>query len=145
MKPWPKVRLTYIQTVEKKRKYFHPCGCVGRWPTEPPNYSGFRYYGRLQSIHHVESWEVVRNFHLHFPESPSWEEKEPHFLYKLGPPIRPLHDVKSGKVVRGIRVWPMRCTGAPGSCSMIPPSPARWESSTMTRGERRIAEDRLRV
>jgi hypothetical protein len=99
--------LTYIDTVEKRRRYFHPCGGVGRWPTEPPNYIGFRYYGRLQSIHHVESWEVVRNFHLHFHESPSWEEKEPHFLYKLGPPIRPSHDVKSGKVVRAIRVWAM--------------------------------------
>ena len=99
--------LTYIDTVEKRRRYFHPCGGVGRWPTEPPNYIGFRYYGRLQSIHHVESWEVVRNFHLHFPESPSWEEKEPHFLYKLGPPICPSPGVKSGKVVRAIRVWAM--------------------------------------
>jgi hypothetical protein len=99
--------LTYIKTVEERGKYFHPCGGVGNWPTEPPNYIAFRYCGRLQSIHYIESWEIVRDFHLRFPESPSWQEKEPHFLYKLGPPIRPSQEVKSGKVVRAIRVWAM--------------------------------------
>lgn len=98
--------LTYIQTVEKRRKYFHPYGGVRGWPKEPPNYIGFRYHGVLQSIHHIENWEVIKNFHLHFPESPD-EEEEPYFLYKLGPPIRPSRELKSGKVVRSMRVWAM--------------------------------------
>lgn len=99
--------LSYIQTVEKKRRYFHPTGGEGGWPKEPPNYIGFRYDGVLQSIHHIESWEVFKNFHKHFPESPDWEEKKSFFLYRLGPPIRPRHTVKSGKVVRALRVWAM--------------------------------------
>ena len=98
--------LTYIQTVEKRRKYFHPYGGVRGWPKEPPNYIGFRYHGVLQSIHHVENWKVIKNFHLHFPESPD-EEEEPYFLYKLGPPIRPSRELKSGKIVRSLRVWAM--------------------------------------
>ena len=99
--------LTYIQTVEKRRRYFHPYGGAGGWPKEPPNYIGFRYYGALQSIHHIESWEVIKNFHPHFHESPDWQETNPYFLYKLGPPIRPSREVKSGKIVRSLRVWAM--------------------------------------
>jgi hypothetical protein len=97
--------LTYIQTVEKRRRYFHPCGGAGKWPTEPPNYIAFRYCGRLQSIHHIESSEVITNPHKHFPKVD--EKWEPHFLYRLGPPIRPSREVRSGKVVRSMRVWAM--------------------------------------
>ncbi len=98
--------LTFIQVVEKRKRYFHPYGVRG-WPKEPPNYLGFRYNGRLQSIHHVESAEVIRNFHPHFPECPDKEEKEPLFLYRLGPAIRPAHEVKNGKVQRNARRWAM--------------------------------------
>jgi hypothetical protein len=99
--------LSFIQTVEKRRRYFHPTGGAGGFPKEPPNYIGFRYGSVLQSIHHIESWEVFKNFHKHFPESPDWEENKTFFLYRLGPPIRPTHTVKSGKVVRALRVWAM--------------------------------------
>jgi uncharacterized membrane protein len=61
----------------------------------------------LQSIHHVESAEVIKNFHPHFPERPDKEEKEPHFLDRLGPPSRPAHEVKNGKVRRNARRWAM--------------------------------------
>jgi hypothetical protein len=98
--------LTFIEVVEKRKRYFHPYGVRG-WPKEPPNYIGFRYNGRLQSIHHVESAEVIKNFHPHFPEYPDKEEKEPLFLYKLGPAIRPAHEVKNGKVQRNARRWAM--------------------------------------
>jgi hypothetical protein len=98
--------LNFIQTVEKRKRYFHPYGVRG-WPKEPPNYIGFRYNGQLQSIHHVESAKVIKNFHPYFPEAPDKEEKEPLFLYRLGPPIRPANQVKSGKVQWSARRWAM--------------------------------------
>jgi len=54
--------LTFIQVVEKRKRYFHPYARSG-WPKQPPNYLGFRYGGCLQRIHHVESAEVIKNFH----------------------------------------------------------------------------------
>lgn len=51
-------RLSWIDFVEKERLYFHPMG-RGGWPKEPPNYIGVRYRGHLQSIHHVDAWEIV--------------------------------------------------------------------------------------
>ena len=99
--------LTYIQTVEKRRRYFHPYGGVRGWPKEPPNYIGFRYDGILQSIRHIEKWEVIKNFHPHFPESPDEEEGEPYFLYRLGPAIRPSRQVETGKIFRGSKRWAM--------------------------------------
>jgi hypothetical protein len=98
--------LTYIQTVQDRRHYFHPYARDG-WPKEPPNYLGFRFYGRLQSIHHIESAEIITNFHRHFPESPNEEEKCPYFLYKLGPPIVPAREVKTGKIFKNGRIWAM--------------------------------------
>jgi hypothetical protein len=44
---------TWIDVVEKDRCYFHPIG--NTWPVQPPNYIGFRYRGRLQSVHHIDS------------------------------------------------------------------------------------------
>jgi hypothetical protein len=99
-KEWAK-GLTFIDTVTKRRRYFHRYGGVNGWPKEPPNYLAFRYYGKLQSIHHVEGWTLIRNFHKYFSESPSYEEKHPYFLYKLGPPIVPAADVQAGRVKRG--------------------------------------------
>ena len=97
--------LTFIDVVEKRHRYFHPYGTSG-WPKEPPNYLGFRYQGRLQSIHHVEHAEVIRNFHPHFPEFPN-KEVVPNFLYRLGPPIRPTHEVKTGRIYASGRKWAM--------------------------------------
>lgn len=96
--------LNFIQVVEERSRYFHPYG-RGGWPKEPPNYIAFRYGGRLQSIHHIEQAEVIRNFHPHFPEARN-REVEPHFLYKLGPAIRPGHEVRNGDgVQRSVRRW----------------------------------------
>lgn len=42
--------------------------CWGGWPLDPPNYLAFRYDSRLQTIHHVERWEVVDDLEPLFPE-----------------------------------------------------------------------------
>jgi len=98
--------LTYIHTVQDRWRYFHPYARDG-WPKEAPNYLGFRFGGRLQSIHHVESAEIITNFHRHFPESPNQQKRYPYFLYKLGPPIVPAREVKTGKIFKNGRVWAM--------------------------------------
>lgn len=98
--------LTYIDTVKERRKYFHPLGING-WPKDPPNYLGFRYYGELQRIYHVESAQVIDNFHPYFPESQNWKEKWPYLLYELGKPIIPSRKVRTGNIYASGRKWAM--------------------------------------
>lgn len=94
--------ISWIDIVEKRSKYFHPVGGRG-WPKDPPNYIAFRYGGRLQSIHHIDGYVVFTNPHDHFQEIP--EGKWPrHFLYTLGPPLKPPNIVKTGKLYRNGRV-----------------------------------------
>jgi hypothetical protein len=96
--------------VSIQNKYFHPVGGKkGGWPKEPPNYIAFRYDGRLQSIHHIDRYEVFEDPSFHFPNIPTsiWA---PHYLYYLGPPIIPNHIVYSGENInkaRSLRVWAM--------------------------------------
>ena len=97
--------LTSIQMVEDRNMYFHPFGVNG-FPKEPPNYIGFRYAGRLQSIRHVRSTEVITNFHRHFPEFEN-REVERHLLYKLGPAIVPPREVTAGAIFGGGKKWAM--------------------------------------
>ena len=104
----PGWRISWIDIVKERRSYFHPVGVSG-WPKEPPNYIAFRYYGKLQSIHHVEGYEVVTNMHSRIHEMPS-REWEPHFLYKLGPPFGPSKEVRTGEIYRNGRVWCMLLT-----------------------------------
>lgn len=61
--------LTWIEIVQNNMKYFHPLGGNG-WPKEPPNYIAFRYYGQLQSIHHIEDYVVTKKLHDEIPEMP---------------------------------------------------------------------------
>ncbi len=84
----------------KRRRYSHPAGA--RWPKEPPNYIGFRYYGQLQSIHRVEGFEVTKGDVL---SEPRFRGRTPHFLYRLGPPIAPPKEVPTGRIFRNGRVW----------------------------------------
>lgn len=99
--------LSWIDVVEKRGKYFHPMGTkTKRWPKEPPNYIGFRYHGRLQSIHHVEKVEVVDDLMNDLPEIGITFDV-PHFLYTLGPAIRPPKNVTTGRVYPSGRVWAM--------------------------------------
>jgi hypothetical protein len=94
---------SWIDVVERYRRYFHPVGGSG-WPKEPPNYLAFRSQGRLQSIHHVESYGVIENLKMACAGIPD-EPTEPHFLYHLGLPIVPGHVVKNGKIWPNGRYW----------------------------------------
>lgn len=103
-----KWKINWQDIVNLRQKYFHPVGGgKGGWPAEPPNYLAFRYGGKLQSIHHIDKYEVFTDPSLHFAEIPknTWE---PHYLYHLGPAMKPDHEVKAGKkIVRSMRVWAM--------------------------------------
>jgi hypothetical protein len=91
---------TGIEVVENDQRYFHPVG--DGWPTQPPNYLGFRYRGRLQSVHHVDSFEVVDDL---AKRNRRWPRTEgDHFLYRLGPPMRPAKPIRTGKLFRSQRV-----------------------------------------
>ena len=89
--------VSWIDIVEKRGQYFHPVG--NRWPKEPPNYIGFRYGGRLRSIHHVEGFVVSTNVGQQV-EGYVTEDHRPHFVYELGPAIRPAHEVRNGTSVQ---------------------------------------------
>ena len=96
---------TYIDIVTKHHKYYHPVGTNG-WPSDPPNYIAFRYYGKLQSIHHIDEYTVTNNLHDEIKEMADKNCEKPHFVYSLGKPIIPNHDVRCGKsVVQASRHW----------------------------------------
>lgn len=98
--------VSWIDVVEKHHRYFYPVG-ANTWPT-PPNYMGFRYNGRLQSIRHVHGYKIVEDIRDHFRGSEAGEEWGTHYLLELGPPIEPPHVVKTGdRVHRSARVWCM--------------------------------------
>jgi hypothetical protein len=93
---------SWIEIVTKYSRYFHPVG--NRWPKDPPNYIAFRYRGRLQSIHHIDEYEVIENLKnacRGIADSPV----DPHYLYKLGPAIIPSREVKNGAVYPSGRLW----------------------------------------
>ncbi len=106
MAEWSK--LSWIKFVTKKNRYFHPFR--SGWPKEPPNYLGFRYEGKLQSIHHVEQCEIVTDLSDYIPEinGRKWRASrgsDSYFLYKLGPAILPDHEIQTGNIYRNGRVW----------------------------------------
>lgn len=105
---------TWIDVVEKDKHYFHP---IGRgWPEEPPNYIAFRYDGKLQSVHHIESYKIVTN-----PSSinENWLEADyDQYLYKLGPAMKPVGTVRSGPIWNSRR-WCIIDTLLAGSCKTI--------------------------
>lgn len=100
---------SYADVVVKHNSYFHPVGGgPGGWPSTPPNYMAFRFDGRLQQIRHVDDYEVHDEpwnlIHPPFAEA-AWKA-EPHFWYRLGPPITPAHTVRTGASIRrALRVW----------------------------------------
>lgn len=98
--------ISWKEIVEEKNYYFHPT-TGGGWPKTPPNYIAFRYDGQLQSIHHIESYEIIDDFNTRIGEIPSGKI-ETHFLYTLGTPITPQRVVKNGpKVKWAHRTWCM--------------------------------------
>lgn len=94
--------ISWIDIVEKKRCYFHPVG--DGWPKEPPNYIAFRYFGKLQSIRHIDKYVVGTDPHQFVPEMRR-RRWDPHFFYTLGRPIRTEREVRTGKLFRNGRVW----------------------------------------
>jgi hypothetical protein len=95
---WP-ADLSPVDEVEKYRVYHYPT--VGNYRKIVPNYMGFRYDGSLQSIHHVDSYEIIDSPHGHVPGAPDLVWDAPANLLHLGPPIRPDHRVPTGK-----GIWP---------------------------------------
>ena len=90
---------TWIDVVEKDRSYFHPVGKT--WPTQPPNYVGFRHHGKLQSVHHVDSFQIAADVSA---INPLWlKTSDDHFVYRLGPPMRPPVEVRTGDINRNAR------------------------------------------
>jgi hypothetical protein len=92
--------------LKKRRMYFHPFGGAG-WPVAPPNYLGFRYDGRLQSVHHVERYQITTfaALHTHIPEIKKSKWERPFIVYHLGPAIRPNHMVGTGSITRAAHCW----------------------------------------
>lgn len=99
--------ITYVDVVRKYHKYCCPVGGgKGRWPKEPLTYIAFRYDGKSQSIHHIESYTITDNLHPFVPEIPDTELSEKHFVYELGPEIIPSNEIRTGKkIVMSNRVW----------------------------------------
>lgn len=97
--------ISWRDIVRERRRYFHPMGGSG-WPKDPPNYIAFRYDGKLQSIHHIDDYEVVTDLHERISEIPS-REQDPLFLYRLGEPFGPTKEVRTGKIWGNGRVWCM--------------------------------------
>lgn len=96
---------TWIDVVATDGHYFHPVG--NHWPSQPPNYIGFRYRGKLQSVHRVESYEIMPDVSA---KNARWfQTSTDHFVYKLGPAMRPPRDMHAGSkedaVKRSLRVW----------------------------------------
>jgi len=101
---WP-TDLTPIAIVERFNRYSFPASGK-RYPKTPPNYIAFRYWGRLQSIHHVDDYTIVDRPEPHIPGVPDLVWDQPTFMLTLGPAIRPDHEVRTGSgIVRSGRVW----------------------------------------
>jgi len=98
-------KISFVDIVNKKALYFHILGKNG-WPSEPPNYIAFRYNGELQSIHHIESYEVFTNPHKVVKEIPNGDWGS-FYLYHLGPRVIPNRKIKTGKIYANGRVWCM--------------------------------------
>lgn len=103
--PTKEAKISQVDIVNKKLRYWHPIG--GGWPSEPPNYIAFRYDGKLQSIHHVENYEVFTDPHKIIREVPSTDWGRPHFAYSLGKGFKPANVVERGGIFPSGRVWVM--------------------------------------
>lgn len=101
-------KISFLDVVLKKNKYFHPFGGKAKgWPVDPPNYIGFRYDGKLQSVHHIEKWQIVNGLDTVFKEVEPFSHDHKHLVYDLGPAIKPSQTIKTGKLYPSGRVWAM--------------------------------------
>lgn len=119
--------ISWIDIVARYNRYFYPV--AKNWPA-PPNYLAFRYEGQLQSIHHVVRYEIFTDPHAAFPEVPHATSGQ-HYLFTLGPPIRPSHKVTNGpRIQMSNRCWCMLDTllSAPTISDALTETEARIES-----------------
>lgn len=109
---------TWVDVV-KGGRYFHPIG--QRWPTQPPNYIGFRYAGELRSVHRIVRHDVVRDVSSVNPLWPTTAAD--HFVYELGPAMRPPSTMRAGvpgdAVQRSARVYAAIDTLLTGEFSLL--------------------------
>jgi hypothetical protein len=126
---------TWIDVVEKDSRYFHPVG--NRWPVLPPNYIGFRYHGQLQAVHHIDAYEVVVDLSERNPKWPVTDAD--HFVYTLGPAMKPARPIRTGNIYRNHRVRCSIDTLLSGVCDTI--SGARDETSRRLAHQRTEAEE----
>ena len=97
--------ISWIDIVEKRKRYFYTSG--SNWP-DPPNYIGFRYHGRLQSIYRVKKYQLISDPSSAFAEAPSYEWDPPCYLLYLENRIAIDRVVKCGpRIVRAARCWCM--------------------------------------
>lgn len=96
---------TFISLVENLGRYFFPANGKN-WPKMPPNYIAFRYWGKLQSIHHVDGYVIDDRPAIQIAGAPDATWDAPHYFLTLGPAIRPDHDVRTGKgIQRSAHAW----------------------------------------
>jgi hypothetical protein len=100
--------MSFREVVVDHDIYFCPVGGgSGGWPKEPPNYLGFRFDGKLQQVRHVENYRITDDNHAGFEPlkgKVDWSE-ERHWVFKLGPVMKPMHEVRTGNLYRAQRVW----------------------------------------
>ncbi len=119
---------TWIDVVERDDRYFHPYASGGGWPLVAPNYLGFRYDGRLQSVRHVDSHLITDDLGS---VNPMWSGVDgEHVVYGLGPPMRPAGEVRTGNLFRAARVQCAIDTLLSGACDTI--AAARDETARRT-------------
>ena len=98
--------ISCIDIIKKHNKYSCPVGVNG-WPKEPPNYIGFCFDGKLQSIHHIDDYVVTKNLNDEVQEMPDEVLKNNHFVFNLGPKIAPSIETKFAQLHPNKRVWAM--------------------------------------
>jgi hypothetical protein len=100
--------MSFRDVVVDHDTYFCPVGGgSGRWPKEPPNYLGFRFDGQLQQVRHVEGYRISDDNYAGFEPLKGrvdWSE-ERHWVFSLGPVMKPMHEVRTGNLFRAQRVW----------------------------------------
>ena len=99
---WSKI--SWMDVVYRQKHYFYPA--AKNWPKTPPNYLAFRFGGRLQSIHHVEHYEVVDDIHKKISGIKKGKLKN-HYLLYLGDGFEPRKVIPNGNIWSNGRLWCM--------------------------------------
>lgn len=94
--------ISFKDVVDTHRKYFQKVS-----KGNPATYIAFRYRSQLHSIHFVEKYEEIMDATPIFNQPNGGPFAQPHYLFSLGPPIRPDHEVKYGRIWNPGRVYCM--------------------------------------